>query len=279
MKAVIPAIGLAPRFLPLAKAVPKEMLPLGNKPAIHYVVSEAVSAGFDEILLLLDTGKESIRSYFTPDAGLEAYLESVESLTELEAVRQATSIANIQFKTWEGRGGIGDALPLTRDFVADDPFFAVLVGDAVMQHGSPLSHMVEAWNSLSRSSVCIDACLPHLISQHTIAGGRELEVGIFEISKIAEKPEPADAPQLVSQKGTRLPFHAVASRYLFSPAIFDCMEEAEKNETEGDKLSSALDLLRERSGLLGITWFGERLNIGTPEEFLESAKNFVSFGC
>lgn len=278
MKAIIPAIGLDPRFLPLVKAIPKEMLPLGDKPAIHYVVEEAVAAGFDEILIVLDGGKESIRSYFEPDLALEERLEAAGEEVGLAAVRQAVSMARVQFAEMKEGGGVGEAILLAKEFVGDDSWFAVLLGDTVMRLGSPLSHMVEAWKSFGKSSVSIESCQPYRVSEHTIAGGREIAIGIFEILQVAEKPEMGNAPELISQKGSRLPFHAVASRYLFAREVLECLGGMGE-EVEGDaKMPKLLDSLRERSGLLGITWFGERLQIDSPESFMEAARAFCLGG-
>lgn len=277
MKAVISAVGWEPRFLPLTKAIPKEMLPLGKKPVIQYVVAEAVAAGFDEILLILSQGKQSICDYFTPNIALEEHLIETENFDALEAVRHVSNMASIQYLHLDSLLTIGETILRAQDFVAEEPMFVVLHGDTVMRHSSPLPHMVEAWKSFHKASVCLESCLPHLVSHHGIAGGKELEAGIFELNQLLEKPDPEVAPALYSHGGSRLPYHALADRYLFSPEIFPCLHQLASNDDTKCELTHAMELLREKSGMLGVTWFGEKLDVGNPEGLAESNRIFIDF--
>lgn len=272
MKAIIPAAGLGTRFLPIAKAVPKEMLPLGDKPVIHYVVAEAASAGFDEILIILSKGKESIMQYFSPNPELEHHLESKGKIEALEAVRQVSAMARIEYAYQEQMRGLGDAVQIGRSFVADDPFFAVLLGDTVMQYGSPLEAMTSAWNVSKKPSVCLESCIEERVSRYGVAGGREIGDGIYELTALVEKPPAAKAPRLVSKAGTPLAFHAFAARYLFTPEIFDCLEGMTPGFAGEIQLTDAMEKLRQNSGMLGVTWAGKRLDIGSPAGLVEAAQ-------
>jgi len=271
MKAIIPAAGLGTRFLPIAKAVPKEMLPLGDKPVIHYVVAEAVAAGFEEILIIVSRGKESIIEYFTPNPALEKQLEAVGKTEALAAVRQATGMARISYAFQEKMCGLGDAVRLGRDFVGKDPAFAVLLGDTVMQGSSPLPAMNAAWEIFGKPSVCLAPCPEQRVSRYGVAGGQELEAGIYDLNRLVEKPAPADAPRLTSLAGVPLPFHAFAARYLFTPAIFDCLDRTSAGFGGEIQLTDAMESLRQRAGLLGVTWPGKRLDIGNPAGLIEAA--------
>jgi len=272
MKAVIPAAGLGTRFLPIAKAVPKEMLPLGDKPVIHYVVAEAAEAGFDEILIIVSRGKESIIEYFSPNPGLERRLESAGKLPALEAVRQVSAMARIEYAFQEDMRGLGDAVRLGREFVGSDPVFAVLLGDTVMQGCSPLPTMSAAWQTAHKPSVCLEPCPEERVSRYGIAGGREVGDGIFDLDLLVEKPSPATAPRLAARDGTRLPFHAFAARYLFTPGIFDCLEKTTAGHAGEIQLTDAMERLRQTTGMLGATWSGRRLDIGSPAGLIESAQ-------
>lgn len=272
MKAIIPAAGLGTRFLPIAKAVPKEMLPLGDKPVIHYVVAEAAAAGFDEILLIVSRGKECIIQYFAPNPELENHLGATGKLPALEAVRQVSSMARIEYAFQEKMRGLGDAVRIGRAFIGNDPVFAVLLGDTVMQHSSPLGAMAAAWQSQRKPSVCLEPCAEERVSRYGVAGGREVESGIFELDGLVEKPAPARAPRLTSRDGNRLPFHAFAARYLFTPGIFDCLEKTTTGLAGEIQLTDAMEQLRRKTGMLGVTWPGKRLDIGSPSGLIEAAQ-------
>lgn len=276
MKAIIPAAGLGTRFLPIAKAVPKEMLPLGDKPVIHYVVAEAARAGFDEILIIVSRGKESIIEYFSPNPALELLLETAEKSTALEAVRQVSRMARIEFTCQEKMCGLGDAVRLGRNFIGSDPVFAVLLGDTVMQHSSPLDAMTSAWRSHHKPSVCLEPCPEERVSRYGVAGGRELESGLFALDRLVEKPAPGAAPRLTSRDGNPLPFHAFAARYLFTPEIFGCLEKTQAGFAGEIQLTDAMEELRQASGMLGVTWPGKRLDIGSPAGLIEAARAMES---
>ena len=272
MKAIIPAAGLGTRFLPIAKAVPKEMLPLGNKPVIHHVVAEAAEAGFDEILIIVSRGKESIIQYFAPNPELEKHLESTGKIPALEAVRQVSAMARIEYAFQEEMRGLGDAVKLGRKFIGSEPVFAVLLGDTVMQHNSPLGAMSAAFQSLHKPSVCLEPCAKERVSRYGVAGGREIGSGIFDLDELVEKPAPERAPKLTSRDGSRMPFHAFAARYLFTPEIFDCLEKTTTGYAGEIQLTDAMEQLRRTTGMLGVTWPGKRLDIGSPAGLIEAAQ-------
>jgi UTP--glucose-1-phosphate uridylyltransferase len=272
MKAIIPAAGLGTRFLPIAKAVPKEMLPLGDKPVIHHVVAEAAAAGFEEILIIVSRGKECIIQYFAPNPDLENHLKAAGKSDALAAVRQATSMARIEYAYQEKMLGLGDAVKIGRKFIGADPVFAVLLGDTVMQHSSPLQAMAAAWQRFHKPSVCLEPCVEERVSRYGVAGGRETDHGVFELSELVEKPAPNLAPRLTSSDGRRLPFHAFAARYLFTPEIFDCLENTTTGFAGELQLTDAMEKLRRKTGMLGITWPGKRLDIGSPAGLIEAAQ-------
>ncbi len=278
MKAVIPAAGLGTRFLPIAKAVPKEMLPLGDRPVIHHVVAEAAAAGFDEILVIISAGKESIRHYFEPDPALEGLLAAKGKTEALEAVRQATSLAKISYACQQEMRGLGDAVRLARAFIGSSSAFAVLLGDTVMGHSSPLPAMVAAWDQLKIPSVAIEPCPPERVSRYGIAGGRQISPDAFLLDRLAEKPPCDQAPRLLSREGIPLPPHAFAARYLFTPDIFDLLDATSPGLGGEIQLTDAMDSLRSQSGLLGVTWQGKRLDIGNPDGLIEAALSLRSTG-
>lgn len=271
MKAIIPAAGLGTRFLPIAKAVPKEMLPLGDRPVIHHVVAEAAAAGFDEILIIISAGKESICRYFEPAPALEASLEAKGKSEALEAVRQASSLARISYVYQKEMRGLGDAVRHARPFVGSSPAFAVLLGDTVMKGSSPLPAMVAAWDRLSTPSVALEPCPPERVSRYGIAGGTQSSPDTFRLERLVEKPPCDQAPRLKDREGNPLAPHAFAARYLFTPEIFDFLDATPPGLGGEIQLTDAMDALRARAGFLGVTWPGQRLDIGNPDGLIEAA--------
>lgn len=272
MKAVIPAAGLGTRFLPIAKSVPKEMLPVGDRPVIHYVVEEAAAAGFEEILLILSRGKEMIAQYFTPHPELERHLEAAGKAAALEAVRATSQFGRIHSIYQPEMRGLGDALRLARSFVGADECFAVLLGDTIMHGDSPLPAMRAAWESRGKASVCLEPCPEDRVSRYGIAGGRQVADDVFELDRLVEKPAPASAPRLIDAGGRPLPPHAFAARYLFRPTLFDHLDRTAPGHGGEIQLTDAMESLRAAEGFLGIRWAGRRLDIGNPAGLIEAAR-------
>jgi UTP--glucose-1-phosphate uridylyltransferase len=272
MKAILPAAGFGTRFLPLAKAVPKEMLPLGDRPVIHFVVAEAVAAGCDEILIVLSRGKEAIPTYFTPNPELERHLEQTGKKRELAAVQAVSRLGRIHYTYQPAMHGLGDAVRQAKEFVGNDPVFAVLLADTVMQGGSPLPAMLAAWQKHAQPSVALEPCPEEKVSRYGVAGGRQLEPDVFALSELVEKPQPEVAPHLLDAAGATLPYHAFAARYLFTPEIFTCLDTTVVGYGGEVQLTDAMEQLRTRRGFLGVRWPGRRLDIGHPAGLLEAAR-------
>jgi len=272
MKAILPAAGFGTRFLPLAKAVPKEMLPLGDRPVIHFVVEEAVAAGCDEILIILSRGKEAIPTYFTPNPDLERHLEQTGKTRELAAVQALSRLGRIHYTYQPAMRGLGDAVRQAKEFVGHDPVFAVLLADTVMHGGSPLPAMLAAWQKHAQPSVALEPCPAEKVSRYGVAGGRQLEPDVFALSQLVEKPQPEVAPRLLDAAGATLPYHAFAARYLFTPEIFAWLDTTAAGYGGEVQLTDAMDQLRARRGFLGVRWPGRRLDIGHPAGLLEAAR-------
>ncbi len=266
MKAVIPAAGFGTRFLPIAKAVPKEMLPLGDKPVIHYVVEEAVNAGFDEVLIILSKGKEAIVNYFQPHPELEQRLESTGKLEALRIVRQLTSMARFTYVYQDEMCGLGDAIRYAQDFAGGDPV-AVLLGDTVIAGESPLLGMVQA----GPSAVAIEPCPAERASRYGIAGGVASDHGNFQLNQLVEKPAPENVPILLGADGTPLPPHAFAARYYFSAEIFHHLASATPGFGGEIQLTDAMQQLAKNGTLTGVPLRGKRLDIGSPDGLVDAA--------
>lgn len=274
MKAVLPAAGFGTRFLPVSKAVPKELLPLGSKPVIQYVVEEAVAAGCDEILVILSHGKEIIRKYFEPSPDLESVLERGGRTRELEALRGVSSLARFHFAYQPEMKGLGDAVLQAREFCGDSPF-AVLLADTVIHGPSPLAAMWASWSANRTSCVALEPCPPDRVGRYGIAGGRETEPGHFHIDSMVEKPVAGKVPVMRGGGGEELPPHAFAARYVFTPAIFTALEKAVPTLNGEIQLTDAMASVLGREGFRGVRMEGRRLDIGNPRGLLEAFPLFV----
>ncbi|MDD5350521.1 MAG: sugar phosphate nucleotidyltransferase [Chthoniobacteraceae bacterium] len=274
MKAVLPAAGWGTRFLPISKAVPKEMLPLGAKPVIHYVAEEAALAGCTDILIILNQSKESIRRYFEPDPVFEEILAKAGKTKELAAFRSPAELARFHFLYQPEMRGLGDAVRLAKDFIGDEPF-AVLLADTVITGQSPLGHMLQVTAETGRSCVSLEQCPPERVSRYGIAGGvADAASGLYRLDAMEEKPALEAAPRLRDAQGAVLAPHAFAARYVFTPAIFPALEACPPGRNGEIQLTDAMRTLLREQGFYGAPLAGKRLDIGNPQGLLEAAALF-----
>jgi len=264
-KAVIPAAGYGTRFLPVAKAVPKEMLPLVDKPVIQYVVEEAAASGITDILIVISRSKRAIEEHFHPAHDLESELEAKGRAAELDSLRALHSLARIHF-VWQARmGGLGDAVLHAREHVGDEPF-AVLLGDTVVTtRGAPLTRqLADVVERHGGSAVALQEVPLEKVSRYGILGGSEVEPGLLRAETFVEKPAPESAP-------SRL---AVSARYVLSPRIFAHLEKTPKGEGGELQLTDAMAALMKEEALHGLRYDGERHDIGNKLDFLKANIRF-----
>jgi UTP--glucose-1-phosphate uridylyltransferase len=258
-KAVIPAAGYGTRFLPVAKAVPKEMLPLVDKPVIQYVVEEAVASGITDILIVISRGKRAIEEHFHPSPELEAELEAKGRGAELEELRRLHSMARIHY-VWQPRmGGLGDAVLQARDHVGDEPF-AVLLGDTVVTtEGAPLTRqLADIVEVHGGSAVALQEVAAEKVGRYGILGGAEVAPDLFRAEVFIEKPRPEEAP-------SRL---AVSARYVLSPGIFRQLEQTPRGRGGEVQLTDAMAALMQEEVLHGWRYRGQRHDIGNKLDFI-----------
>ena len=265
-KAVIPAAGYGTRFLPIAKAVPKEMLPLVDKPVIQHVVEEAVASGITDILIVISRSKRAIEEHFHPAFDLEAELAAKGRTEELESLRRLQTMARIHF-VWQAKmGGLGDAVMHAREHVGDEPF-AVLLGDTVVTtaDGVPLTRLLaDVVEKHGGSAVALQEVAAEKVSRYGIMGGDEIAPGLIRATKFIEKPQPAEAP-------SRL---AVSARYVLSPAIFDCLERTPTGKGGELQLTDAMAALMKQEPLYGLVHNGQRHDIGNKLDFIKANVQF-----
>lgn len=264
-KAVIPAAGYGTRFLPIAKAVPKEMLPLVDKPVIQYVVEEAVASGITDILLVISRSKRAIEEHFSPAADLELELQAKGRQVELEQLRALQSMANLHFVWQPKMGGLGDAVRYARTFVGNEPF-ALLLGDTVVTtNGAPVTRqLADVVEKHGGSCIALQEVSEDKVSRYGIMGGDAVEANVIRATKFVEKPKPEEAP-------SRL---AVSARYVLSPAIFDVLEKTPPGKGGELQLTDALAALMGKEPLFGLRYDGQRHDIGNKLDFIKANVHF-----
>lgn len=264
-KAVIPAAGLGTRMLPATKTVPKEMLPLVDKPAIQYIIEEAAAAGIEDILIVTNRAKSAMDDYFDYYPELETRLNQAGKDKELHAVRAAADLANIFYVRQKETKGLGHAIWRAKRFVGDEPF-AVLLGDDVMRSREPvIGQLIQAAERHEASAVGVQQVAIEAISKYCSVKVDALEDRVFRVSDVVEKPRPE---QIFSN-------YAILGRYVLSPGIFDILEDLEPGYGGEIQLTDGLRKLCRREPMVAVDFEGRRYDTGNLRGFLEATIDFA----
>jgi len=259
-KAVIPAAGLGTRFLPATKAQPKEMLPVVDRPAIQYVVEEAVAAGIDDILIITGRGKRTLEDHFDRNFELEYYLAEKNKHDQLDDVRHLAEMADIHYVRQGEPLGLGHAVSVARKHVGDNPF-VVMLGDDIMDHTSTvLTDMIEAHVHYGRSVIALAEFPPEEISSYGCVDPEAINDQLVQVRGIVEKPKPEDAPSNL----------AVMGRYVFTPEIFDALEHVQPGVGGEIQLTDAIAGLLDTQSVYGWVFNGGRYDIGKKMDYLRA---------
>lgn len=259
-KAVIPAAGLGTRFLPATKAQPKEMLPVVDKPAIQYVVEEAVAAGIDDILIITGRNKRSLEDHFDRNFELEYQLQAKGKTGDLAEVVELAELADIHFVRQGEPLGLGHAVSVARKHVGDDPF-VVMLGDDIMVEGSTvLTDMIKGFEEFGSSVVALMEVPPESISAYGCAAVEEDSGSLRRITEVVEKPDPSVAPSNL----------AVMGRYLFTSEIFEQLADAEPGVGGEIQLTDAIERLIGIETVYGYVFDSGRYDIGKKIDYLRA---------
>jgi UTP--glucose-1-phosphate uridylyltransferase len=260
-KALIPAAGLGTRFLPATKAQPKEMLPLIDRPAIQYVVEEAVNAGLDDILIVTGRSKRSIEDHFDRSVELEAMLESGNKLDELAEVRSIANLANVHYVRQPYAGGLGHAISFGIHHMGGEPFVVMLGDDIMVDDSGVLKRMLAAYEQHGCSVVALKRFPKSQISSYGCVGIDGMtDDGLARITTLVEKPRPDDAPSDL----------AIMGRYLFTPRIFEKIAITPPGRGNEIQITDAMTLLLEDEPILGVVFDEGRYDIGNKQDFLRA---------
>src|SRR2546425_8688350 len=214
-KAVFPAAGLGTRFLPATKASPKEMLPLVDKPLIQYVVEEAVASGIESVIIVTGRGKTAIEDHFDVSFELECLLRERGKDSDLKQAREISDLARVSYVRQREALGLGHAILQARDLVGDEPF-AVMLSDDIIESETPaLKQLLDVYEKYDAPVVATMSVAGEAISRFGVLEVDEVEEGVYRVKDMVEKPPPAQAPSDL----------AIIGRYVFTPDIFDEIEE------------------------------------------------------
>lgn len=265
-KAIIPAAGLGTRLLPNTKSIPKEMLPLVDKPVLQYIVEEAVAAGVEEILIITNRGKSPIEDYFDYAPDLESRLIADGKEKEAKTIRQVADMADVYFVRQKETKGLGHAVWRAKSFVGNEPF-AILLGDDIMLSETPvLKQLVDAAEANNCSAIAVREFPGEEICKYSsVKLEKQLSDRVYSISDMNEKPTMAE----------KLSNFAIMGRYVLTPAIFDILEHTAPGRNNEIQLTDGMRQLCHIEPMCAVDFEGKRYDTGNLKGYLESIIDFA----
>lgn len=264
-KAVIPAAGLGTRFLPATKAMPKEMLPIVDKPAIQYVVEEAAAAGLDDLLIITGRNKDNLQNHFDSVPELEYTLQQKGDTDRLQRVHEASEIADVHFLRQGQPLGLGHAVSRARKHVDNQPFAVLLGDDLIDERDTLLSRMIEVSEANQATVIALMEVEPEQIHLYGAAAVHETdEADLVRVSALVEKPDAHEAPSNL----------AVIGRYVLQPQILDVLDAQQPGRGNEIQLTDALNTLAHDDTIagpvLGIVFRGRRYDTGDRADWIKA---------
>ncbi|MED3823626.1 UTP--glucose-1-phosphate uridylyltransferase GalU [Priestia flexa] len=263
-KAIIPAAGLGTRFLPATKAMPKEMLPIVDKPTIQYIVEEAIESGIEDIIIVTGKGKRAIEDHFDYAPELENNLIEKEKFELLEKVRQSSNV-DIHYIRQKEPKGLGHAVWCARNFIGNEPF-AVLLGDDIVQAETPsLRQLMNEYENTLSSVIGVQTVGDDQTHRYGIVDPISNEGRRYQVNTFVEKPAPGTAPSNL----------AIMGRYVFTPEIFMFLEQQEIGAGGEIQLTDAIQKLNEIQRVFAYDFEGKRFDVGEKLGFIETTLEFA----
>ncbi|MFC0269964.1 UTP--glucose-1-phosphate uridylyltransferase GalU [Metabacillus herbersteinensis] len=264
-KAIIPAAGLGTRFLPATKAMPKEMLPIVDKPTIQYIVEEAVESGIEDIIIVTGKGKRAIEDHFDNSFELEQNLLEKGKLELLSEVQKSSKLVDIHYIRQKEPRGLGDAIWCARKFIGNEPF-AVLLGDDIVQSEKPcLKQLIEQYERYNASVIGVQHVSDDEVSRYGIVDGNEIGNRFYSVTNLVEKPKREEAPSNL----------AILGRYILSPKIFDILSNQRPGSGGEIQLTDAIAALNEHEAIYAYDFEGVRYDVGERMGFIQTTIEFA----
>ncbi|HYK49413.1 MAG TPA: UTP--glucose-1-phosphate uridylyltransferase GalU [Terriglobales bacterium] len=267
-KAVFPAAGLGTRFLPATKAMPKEMLPLVDKPIIQYGVEEAVAAGCDQIIIVTGRGKQAIEDHFDVSYELEKMLEERGKTDLLQIVRQISDLIHIAYVRQKEALGLGHAVLTARELVGNEPFAVLLADDVIDAEVPCLKQLMTVFEKTQCSVLATQVVEVPGISAYGVLEGKPVPVSngkLYEVVGLVEKPRPEDAPSNL----------AVIGRYILTPTVFETLSDIKAGAGGELQLTDGLRQLLKKEKIYGYVFDGKRHDTGDKLGFLKATVEFA----
>src|SRR6266480_3758952 len=253
-KAVLPVAGLGTRVLPASKVIPKEMLPLVDRPTLQYIVEEAVAAGIEEIIFVTSASKRAIEDHFDSFPELERVLERKGKHKELAELRRVQTMASFATVRQPEPKGLGHAILCAKALVGDEPFIVMLGDDLVAPETPCLPRMIEIHEQYGGSVLSLFTTPPEQISSYGIAAIEELDPNTVKVTHLVEKPSPEEAPSNL----------AVAGRYILTPDIFPLLEKTSPGQGGEIQVTDAIEMQAQAGKCYGLRFSGLRYDTGNP---------------
>jgi len=264
-KAVLPVAGLGTRVLPATKVIPKEMLPLVDKPTLQYIVEEAVAAGVEEIIFVTSRSKRSIEDHFDSFPELEEVLERKGKRKELEEIRRLQAMATYASVRQSEPLGLGHAILCAKDLVGDEPFITMLGDNLVAPETPCLPRLIEVYEQYQGSVLSLVPLPPEVVPTYGIASVEEVGSNVLKVAHVVEKPSLEEAP---SDLG-------VFGRYVLTPDIFALLERTAPGSGGEIQVTDAIEMQAQAGRCYGVIFTGERYDAGTPLGLLTTSIAFA----
>ena len=264
-KAIIPAAGFGTRLLPVTKSIPKEMVPIVDKPALQYVIEEAVDAGIEDILIITCKHKKAIEDHFDNSTELEALLERTNKTDILNDLKDITNLANIHYIRQKETKGLGHAVGLAKTFVGNEPFAVILPDDIIKSNIPCLKQMTDVFERYQSSIIGVQKVNKNEVNKYGIISGNYITDSIYKIDDMIEKPPVESAPSNI----------AIVGRYIITPEIFDLIDKVEPGAQGEIQLTDALLGLIKNQDMYAYIFEGKRYDIGNKLGYLEAIVDFA----
>ena len=264
-KAVIPAAGFGTRMLPATKAVPKEMIPIVDKPALQYVIEEAVDAGIEDILIITGRYKKAIEDHFDNFLELESLLRDSGKTDVLNELKDIAKLADIHYIRQKETKGLGHAVGCAKAFVGSEPFAVILPDDIIYSPVSCLKQMVSIYDRYQSSIIGVQKVNENEVNRYGIVKGVKIDDRVYKVDGLVEKPPIGKAPSNI----------AIVGRYIMTPEIFDILESTAPGALGEIQLTDGLLRLMEKQKMHAYIFDGKRYDIGSKLGYLEAIVDFA----
>ncbi|MFF2752141.1 UTP--glucose-1-phosphate uridylyltransferase GalU [Psychrobacillus sp. NPDC058041] len=264
-KAVIPAAGFGTRFLPATKALPKEMLPIVDKPNLQYIIEEAIASGIEDIIIVTGRNKKSMEDHFDKSIELELLLKKTGKLELLETVENISNLVDIHYMRQKEPLGLGHAILCTKKFIGNEPFAVLLPDDIIDAEVPALKQMIEKYEEVQSSILGVNEVPNEDVHKYGIVDYSEAENNLFSVKKLVEKPSIQNAPSN----------QAIVGRYILTPGIFDELEKVQPDSKGEIQLTDAIDSLLMKESIYSYIFEGKRYDVGDKFGFLQATFDFA----